>query len=91
MVTAQNQLASLLQSYLADHPDDIETLEEPAPNNAFEVKYDNGDILGWARSVLEWWRKITPEPWVPPADDPEPVGDGTKAKIAIVGDWGTGL
>jgi hypothetical protein len=91
MVTAQNQLASLLQSYLADHPDYIETLEEPAPNNAFEVKYDNGDILGWARSVLEWWRKIKPESWVPPADDPEPVGDGTKAKIAIVGDWGTGL
>ena len=31
MVTAQNQLASLLQSYLADHPDYIETVQEPAP------------------------------------------------------------
>ena len=91
MVTAQHQLASLLQTHLVEHPETIELIERPAPNNAFEVKFDKGDVLGWARSLLDWWRKIKPEPWIAPSDDPEPFGDGTRAKIALLGDWGTGL
>jgi hypothetical protein len=91
MVTAQHQLASLLQTYLLEHPEDLELREEPAPNNALEVKFDKGDVLGWARSVLDWWRKIKPEPWIDPPGAPEPVGDGNRLRMAIMGDWGTGL
>jgi len=91
MVTVEHQLASLLQTHLVEHPHDVELIERPAPNDALEVKFDKGDVLGWARSLLEWWRKIKPEPWIEPPDEPEPVGDGTRAKIAVIGDWGTGL
>jgi hypothetical protein len=91
MVTAQNQLASLLQTHLVEHPEELKLTEVPVPNSAFEVKYDNGDVLGWARSVLDWWRKIKPEPWIEPAGEPEPIGDGKRASIALMGDWGTGL
>lgn len=91
MVTTQHELASLLQTHLADSPGTLELTEEPARNSAFEVKYDKGDVLGWARSLLDWWRKIKPEPWITPSNDPDPVGNGERAKVALMGDWGTGL
>jgi hypothetical protein len=91
MVTTQHQLASLLQTYLLEHPGGLVLREEPAPNDAREVMYDEGDVLGWARSLLDWWRKIKPEPWIDPPARPEPVGDGSRLRIAVMGDWGTGL
>src|SRR3954471_18681760 len=42
MATAQHQLASLLQSHLADNPDDIQVLEEEAAGGGLEVKFDKG-------------------------------------------------
>jgi Calcineurin-like phosphoesterase len=91
LVSPQHQLGSLLQTYLVEHPPDLGLVETPAPGETFEVKFDEGDIAGWARGVLEWWRRIRPEPWVDPPEKPEPVGDGERLRIAILGDWGTGL
>lgn len=91
MVTTQHQLASLLQTQLLEHPGGLKLREEPAPNDSLEVQFDEGDVLGWARSVLDWWRRIKPEPWLDPPDDPEPVGDGNRLRLAVMGDWGTGL
>jgi hypothetical protein len=91
LVSPQHQLASLLQSYLVEHPHDLKLLEQPAPSGGLEVRYDSGDVLGWARSVLDWWRRITPEPWREPPEAPDRVGDGTHLRVAVLGDWGTGL
>ena len=52
LVAPQHQLASLLQTYLTENPQNLKLVDEPAAG-ALEVKYDEGDILGWARSLLD--------------------------------------
>lgn len=91
LVSPQNQLGSLIQSYLAENPEKLELVEQAAPNGALEVKFDKGDIVGWALSVLDWWRKIKPEKWLPPPEVPDTIGDGERLRVAVLGDWGTGM
>ena len=87
LVTAQDQLASLMQSHLVENPPDLPRSDA----GPLEVKFDEGDISGWVGSLFAWWRKIKPEKWRAPADRPERVGDGTRLRVAVLGDWGTGL
>ena len=92
MVAPGHQLASLIQSYLAENPDGhLQTSELPLPGGGIEVKYDSGDVLGWSRSVFSWWRRIKKQPWRAPDPAPEPLGTNGRARIALVADWGTGL
>ncbi|MGE0451869.1 MAG: metallophosphoesterase, partial [Vicinamibacterales bacterium] len=94
MTAVQNQFASLLQSRMLEEPPpgDPRVLSAPtAPQSAFEVKYDERDILGWVGSVFSWWRRIRPEPWLAPPERPEPVGTGSAMRVAMLADWGTGL
>ena len=92
MVAPGHQLASLIQSYLAENPDgNLQTSEQPLPGGGIEVKYDSGDVLGWARSVFSWWRRIRKQPWRAPSPAPEPLGTNGRARIALLADWGTGL
>jgi hypothetical protein len=90
-----NQLASLLQSRMLEEPPpgDLSSLSAPMSpgESAFEVKYDEHDILGWVGSVFTWWRKIVPEPWRKPPDTPTPIGNGRTLRVAMMADWGTGL
>jgi Calcineurin-like phosphoesterase len=88
LASPQHQLAALLQTYSLEHPPPDVADVSPSP---LEVQFDKGDLLGWARSVLDWWRKIKPEPWIEASDEPESVGDGGDLRIALLGDWGTGL
>lgn len=93
MAAVPNQLASLIQSRMLEEPppgDPIALSSTPA-QSAFEVKYDEHDILGWIGSVFTWWRKITPEPWRTPPDVPDQLGDGKTLRVAMMADWGTGL
>jgi hypothetical protein len=88
-----NQLASLIQSRMLEDPppgDPMAIGSRPAPS-AFEVKYDERDILGWIGSVFTWWRRIAPEPWRTPPDIPDSVGNGRSLRLAMLADWGTGL
>jgi calcineurin-like phosphoesterase family protein len=87
LVTAQHQLASLMQSHLVESPPDIPRRDA----GPLEVMFDEGDISGWVGSVLDWWRRIVPEKWRPPAERPERIGDGKKLRVALLADWGTGL
>lgn len=87
----RDQLASLMQSYMAENPDEIQITTKPAVAGGLEVKYDEGDIIGWFRSVFNWWRRITPERWRTASDVPEAVGNGEQLRVALLGDWGTGL
>ena len=88
-----NQLASLIQSRMLEEPppgDPMAIGSTPAPG-AFEVKYDERDILGWIGSVFTWWRQISPQPWRTPPDAPDSIGTGRKLRMAMMADWGTGL
>ena len=87
LVTAQHQLASLMQSHLVESPPDIPRRDA----GSLEVMFDEGDISGWVGSVLDWWRRIVPEKWRAPAERPERIGDGRKLRVALLADWGTGL
>jgi hypothetical protein len=87
LIAPQHQLASLLQSHLLEHPPEIPRQDA----GALEVKFDQGDILGWVGSLFDWWRKIKPEKWRPPPEQAERIGEGPKLRVALLGDWGTGL
>ena len=89
--SAEHQLASLMQSRLAEHPDDITVTTRAAPGDGLEVRFDQGDLFGWFQSLFEWWRGIRPEPWLTAPDTPEPFGNGRRARVALLSDWGTGL
>jgi hypothetical protein len=90
LAAPSHQLSALMQSYLAEHPGEIGTLERPGPAGALEVMYDSGDILGWFRSLFSWWRRIKPEPWREAPDAPLAL-DKPAMRLALLGDWGTGL
>jgi hypothetical protein len=93
MAAVPNQFASLLQSRMLEEPPpgDPTALTTPSEQTGLEVKYDEHDILGWVGSVFTWWKKIKPEPFLPPPAAPEPVGKGGKLRIGMMADWGTGL
>ncbi len=88
MISARDQAASLLQTFLARQSLKSEKVE-PLPTGGLEAKFDNHDILGWAGSFFRWWKRIRPHEFVD--------WDGTidrlpnRARIAILSDWGSGL
>ncbi|MGH9330923.1 MAG: metallophosphoesterase family protein [Vicinamibacterales bacterium] len=89
------QVASLMQSYLLEHPPPVPPRGEPIARDpsvdVLEVRYDERDILGWIGSFLTFWRGIRDEPWQPPPDAPETIGNGSALRVALLSDWGTGL
>ena len=93
MAAVPNQLASLIQSRMLEDPPpgDPTAISARPAQSAYEVKYDEHDILGWIGSVFTWWRKIVPEPWRTPPTVPDPIGKGRKLRMAMLADWGTGL
>lgn len=93
IAAVQNQFASLIQSRMLEEPPpgDPTSMSSASSQSAFEVKYDEQDILGWIGSVFTWWKKITPEPWRTAPDAPDPIGRGRHLRLAMMADWGTGL
>jgi hypothetical protein len=100
--TPQNALASQLQTLLARRSADQGRLQVVQPQTVVtteagdstaaevvEVKFDNNDLIGWLGTGLKILFKTSPHPWVPPPELPEQLADD--AKIAVFGDWGTGL
>lgn len=83
----QHQLASALQSFLAERGVEAQKLEPLAVG--LEVKFDNNDIIGWIGSFFTWWRRIRPHKFLKAAPQADAVGN--KLRMALLGDWGTGL
>ena len=61
---------------------------QKARSGGYEVKFDPKDYTGWAGSFFTWWRGIKKPHWVNPGP-PGKIADDFR--IAILGDWGTGL
>lgn len=95
MVSVQDDLASLLQSRLLEDPPPgpIEQIAAPRSGgvDVFEVKFDERDIFGWLGSLFTWVQGLRKEPWLPPPATPAPLGANGAARVALLGDWGTGL
>jgi hypothetical protein len=88
LISPDDRLASLLQSFLAE-----QSLREgkvqPIGEVGLEAKFDERDLLGWAGSLFSWIKKWNPHPWVVPATTPSVLPNSLR--VAILGDWGSGL
>jgi hypothetical protein len=91
MGTAPHPLASALQSLLAKKAADARQLEE-TPSGIPQARFDNGDILNWIRTGLVslFRRKFD---WVQAPGDPDPLPrpNSDNLRVAVFGDWGTGM
>ena len=103
MSTAQNGIASRLQSLIASKADEAgkTVIARPdtrviTPNGGQsmsfgvrEVKFDNDDLIGWLGMAWELIFKPAKHAWIDPPTVPETIADD--ARIAVFADWGTGL
>ncbi len=88
MATAPDALVSNLQTFITTVMAPQENRLEQGPNATLEAKFDSRDILGWAGSFFSWWKRLDPFDWkTPGAPDTLPAN----CRIALFGDWGTGL
>jgi hypothetical protein len=102
MSTPRDALASRIQSQIASAGADagkVQTLHPAATVHteagdfespeAVEVKFSDDDFIGWIG--MSWKLIFKPEKasWIDPPRTPEVLQDD--AKIAVFGDWGTGL
>ena len=88
MTAVEHPTASLLQSFLAERTAEVGSAEQ-APAGGLEAKFDDHDIFGWVGSFFTWWQGIRKHDWLAPPPGPE--GFGNSLRVAILGDWGTGL
>lgn len=88
LVSSNHEVASLLQTFIAQRSQETNKLEEVATGGE-RAKFDDHDLAGWVGSFFTWWKKIKPHKFVEAAADAEPLGN--QVKMAILGDWGTGL
>lgn len=90
LVAPDNQVASLLQTFIARRGDDEQKIVEGSDpmRKTREVQFDEHDWKGWAGSFFSWWKKIVPHPWL---DTPSNKRIKNSARVGILGDWGTGL
>ncbi len=87
LVSPNHRVAALLQTYLAQKADEAGTVKELADGNR-EAQYDENDIFRWIGSWFTWWKGFKDYPFSEtPSDDVIP----DTARIAVLGDWGTGL
>jgi hypothetical protein len=93
--TPRNTIAALLQTHVAQNAvrenkleslilKSVEFVEE-----AFAVKFSADDFIGWMTSFFTWIDDLVP------ATCPRPVAEAMQVsnnfRIALIGDWGTGL
>jgi len=90
LVTVTDRETSLLQSRIASEA----TAAQPLGPGGLEVKFgtgvQGGDWFGWMKSLFDWVDRTDAHPIIRPTGATvEMLPD--RARIAMVGDWGTGL
>ena len=88
LVSPDDRFTSLLQSHLARKSLEEQKVE-PMETGGFEAKFDEHDILGWAKSLFTWVQKLDIHEWVTAPSTPDQLPNSLR--MAILGDWGTGL
>jgi hypothetical protein len=88
MSTAPDELVANLQTFMTTVMAPAENRFEQSANGTLEAKFDSHDFLGWAASFFTWWRKLNPFDWKTPG---APMAVGSRCRVALFGDWGTGL
>jgi hypothetical protein len=88
MATAPDELVSNLQTFISTVIAPSEGRLKESANATLEAKFDSHDILGWAGSFFSWWQKLKPFGWTAPV---APESFPSSCRIALFGDWGTGL
>jgi hypothetical protein len=94
LASAQDPVASLMQSFLIESPPGGIVKGDPVltgPVATTEVKYDEHDVLGWIGGFFTWWRQIKKQSWLQPPTNPEMIGNGDFMRVGVISDWGTGL
>ena len=82
---SRSRLQSLIASGEAAHINFV-----PLPTGGLEAKFDTQDWFGWASVAWEKLKHLTPHNILRPKSNlAEPFPDS--GRIALVGDWGTGL
>lgn len=89
MAVPRNRTASLMMSLLAEEPPEGSSREELGSGGA-ELKFANSDVGGWLKSLFTWVGRIRPHPIIRPRST-EPTKLAGKARVGLLGDWGTGL
>lgn len=91
LLAPNDQAAALLQTYLAERALEAEKVEQ-AVAGGLEARFDSNDIA-WVRAAIPYIRaklgraKCAPRP--PFSEEVATLPN--EAKIAVLGDWGTGL
>ena len=90
LITVQDGEASMLQSLIAMGSDTGPRLPAGGLEAKFGEGLSGGDVWGWVRSLFDHIDQTQWHPILrPPDDSVEPLPD--KARIAVLGDWGTNL
>ncbi|MDT7603384.1 MAG: hypothetical protein QOF61_1381 [Acidobacteriota bacterium] len=91
LVSPDHHVASLLQTFLAMKASE-EGKIKAMPAGVQEARFDDQDVLGWIGSFFTWWKKIKPAKWLVAPPEPETLpGNPSDFRMAILGDWGTGM
>ena len=87
MYTPDHAMGAALQGFfsLAAPPE----MMRPLPHGRQEVPLDDHDYAAWIRSFFTWWKGIRKHAFPPLSAEIEVLPD--KARVAVLGDWGTGL
>ena len=89
LTAPDDRMASLLQSFVAARALEAGKVDVLPGQRTLEAKFDPNDWAGWVGSFFTWVRGLRPHPWIPAPSVPDTFPN--HARIAVLGDWGTGL
>ena len=87
LAAPDDRFTSLLQSQLAENA--LMAGKVEPVDQGLEARFDEKDLLGWARSLLTWVKGWDPHDWQTAPATPDQIPN--TVRVAILGDWGTGL
>ncbi len=86
----EDPTVSLLQTFITQEAAEKKPdILQPTSSVALEAKMDEKDVLGWAASFFSWIQGITKHEWIEAPAEVTTIPN--KARIALFGDWGSGL
>ncbi|HSS18588.1 MAG TPA: metallophosphoesterase [Pyrinomonadaceae bacterium] len=89
LAAPDDQFTSLLQSRLAELSLDAGKVKRAKGMDVLEAQFDEHDLLGWGKSLFSWIKGLRPHKWQTAPATPDKLPNDVR--VAILGDWGTGL